>query len=183
MRNKLIAIVAASVLPLGFAATASATDPSAQHEVTFTVAEARSISVAVDGDGDVLTFGAIAQDSSVTLPGAVTVTLSSPDGTNDQVRVLLLDAATNGSAATPPTGVTLSATANTISGGGAGDPRTNAAVQGGVDVLYSDLLGLYVNKSFNVDFTLAATATALIGSKSYFILYTLFDDPLPEPED
>ena len=181
MRNKLIAVVAASVLPLGFAATASA-NPTANHEVTFTVAEARSISVAVNGEGDVLTFGSIAQDSSVTLPGAVTVTLSSPDGTNDQVRVILLTAV-DGSAATPPTGVTLRATANTISGGGAGDPRTNAAVQQAIDVLYSDLLGLYVNKSFDVDFTLAATATAALGSESYFIQYTLFDDPLPEPED
>jgi len=182
MRNKLIAVVAASVLPLGFAASASA-NPTANHEVTFTVAEARSISVTVNGEGDVLEFGAIAQDSSVTLPDAVTVTVSSPEGTNDQVRVILLDAAVDGSATPPPTGVTLRATAKLISGGG-GELRENVAVQQGFGVLYDGLLGLFLNQSFDVNFTLATTENAVAGTEqSFFIQYTLFDDPLPDPED
>jgi hypothetical protein len=181
VKYKIMTIAVASLLPLGFAASASA-NPTANHEVAFTVAEARSISVAVNGEGDVLTFGTIAQDSSVTLTDAVTVTLSSPADTNDQVRVILLTAAEEGSATSPPTGVTLRATAKEISGAGGGSPVTNTALQNQADALYNGLLGLFLNESFDVDFTLATTGTAVIGSQSYFIQYTLFDDPLPEPD-
>ena len=181
MKYKVLTIAVASLLPLGFAASASA-NPTAEHEVTFAVAESRSISVAVNGEGDVLQFGTIAQDSTSTLEDAVTVTVSSPDGTNDQVRVVLLDEA-GGSFAFPPNGVSLKATAKAISGDVPGALETNVAVQQSPDVLYRNLLGLVLNESFDVNFTLAATDTAKLGSESYFIQYTLFDDPLPDPED
>jgi len=177
MKYKIMTIAVASLLPLGFAATASVANPTAEHEVTFTVAESRSISVAVNGEGDVLEFGTVAQDSTSTLVDAVTVTVSSPDGPEDQVWVQLFNRAVDVDGVTavdPPSGVTLRATAKTISSGGAGDARVNVAVQQGPGVLYDELDGLYLNASFDVNFTLVTTDTAATGDEqSFFIRYEL----------
>jgi hypothetical protein len=170
MRNKLIAIVAASVLPLGFAASASATDPSAQHEVTFTVAEARSISVAVNGaSNNTLDFGVIAATGSKTLNGAVTVTFSTPG--SDFIRIQLQNPDTGDSAALPSS-VTLSATALALTGGADGTPGVNVAL--GTDDLYKSFTKAHLLETFDVNFTLATTA-ATAATSTYRIQYELYN--------
>jgi hypothetical protein len=174
MRNKLIAIVAASVLPLGLAVSASATDPSAQHEVTFTVADARSISVAVSGgqgaDNTVLDFGSIATAGSVTIEDAAQVTFSTPG--DDLIEVMLVDS--GGLSAALPDTVTVSATAEAISGDTTATPKTVSVGSSGQE-LYGVFGEAQSNKTFNVDFTLTTTGAAT-GTSSYFIQYTMYED-------
>jgi len=172
MRNKLIAVVAASVLPLGFAATASATDLTTQHAVTYTVADARSISVAVTGsENNTLDFGAIATTGTKTLADAVTVTFSTP-GNDEGIEVMLVDS--GGLSAQLPTEVTMSAAAKAISGTTDATTR-DVPVSSGGQVLYGFFVEPHLNKSFDVDFTLT-TDGAATGTGNYFIQYRMFED-------
>jgi hypothetical protein len=173
MRNKLIAIAAASVLPLGFAATASAVDPSADHEVTFTVAEARSISVEINGLGEVLDFGAIGQTGTKTLQGAVTVTFSTP-GELDSIEAMLVDS--DGISDSLPTGVSMEASAQAIGATTAATAGSNQDLSGGSGkILYGSFEETHLNETFDVDFTLTTDAAA-VATENYFIKYTLLAD-------
>jgi len=170
MRNKLIAIVAASFLPLGLAVSASAST-TADHQVTYTVAEARSISVAVnEGVNNTLDFGAIAATGSKTLNGAVTVTFSTP-GT-DFIRIQLQNP--NGDSATLPSGVTLSATAGALTGGADGTPGVNVTLAASPPDLYTSFTKAHLLETFDVNFTLATTAAAAATS-TYLIQYELYN--------
>jgi hypothetical protein len=171
MRNKLIAIAAATVLPLGFAASASA-DLSADHEVTYTVAEARSISVAVNGEGEVIDLGAIGQTGTKTLTGAVTVTFSTP-GEDDAIEAMLVDSA--GLSATLPAGVIMAASAQAIGGTTAATAESNQDLStGSGKILYGDFAETHLNETFDVDFTLTTNAAA-VATGNYVIKYTLIE--------
>jgi hypothetical protein len=174
MKNKLLAIVAASVLPLGLAVSASAST-TADHQVTYTVAEARSISVAVNGSGPAVEFGAIGQTGTKTLAGAVTVTFSTPSTPTaaEFIEVMLVDS--DGLSATLPTGVIMTASAQAISGTTAAIAGLNQDLStGSGKILYGDFEETHLNETFDVDFTLTTT-TAAAASGSYVIKYTLQD--------
>jgi hypothetical protein len=180
MRNKLLAIVAASALPLGLAASASAEDQTAQHEVTFRVAEERSISVAVAGsDDNVLDFGSIATTGTKTLPDAVQVTFSSPTNFDD---IILMELFTNnggspGVSTNPSTGVIITATSSAITGlvNLAGRSGTLSSADRIIQGNFNESSGAFVNETFDVDFTLTTNQVAT-GAQSYFIRYTLTED-------
>jgi len=183
MKYKIMTIAVASLLPLGFAATASVANPTASHGVTFTVAEARSISVVVKeefrGDSGELEFGTIAKGTDRTLEDAVTVTFSSPNLTDDKVQVVLQNAAGD-STTTMPGGVTLKATAKTIEGGGgASTPQSNATLQNAPADLYTGLDGKFLDDEFKVNFTLDALESAAgnLPEESFTIRYTLVTVP------
>ena len=176
MRNKLIAIAAASVLPLGFAASASAVDPSANHEVTFTVAEARSISVEINGVGEVLDFGAIGQTGTKTLEDAVTVTFSTPSTPQSQDFIEVMLQTSAGLSASLPTGVTMTASAQAIDVTTAATAGSNLDLSsGGGPKLYGNFQETHLNETFDVDFTLTTDA-ATAATENYFIAYTLRED-------
>jgi hypothetical protein len=172
MKYKIMTIAVASLLPLGFAASASASDLTTEHAVTFTVADARSISVAVTGSvNNTLDFGTISTAEEKTLADAVTVTFSTP-GNDEGIEVMLVDS--GGLAVSLPTGVTMSAAAKAISGTTKAEVRTPAVGSFG-QLLYGFFDEPHLNKSFDVDFTLTTTAAAT-GTGNYFIQYRMFED-------
>ena len=92
MKYKIMTIAVASLLPLGFAATASVANPTASHEVTFTLADARSISVAVLGDPEEegvvdLGVGATDKEKAIEVDDAVEVTFRATDAVSDSNKV------------------------------------------------------------------------------------------------
>jgi hypothetical protein len=181
MKYKIMTIAVASLLPLGFAASASA-NPTASHEVTFTVAEARGISVKVtagEGQGEnVLDLGTIAQGGSVELVGAVEVKFSSPATIDDGITVMLFSNSDLTEAAQLPSGVSIGAKAQAIGElEGNAQPANNANLTNSSDALYGDFKGVFVNQTFDVDFTLTATSIAETGSDQvFFIRYALVDN-------
>jgi len=172
VKYKIMTIAVTSLLPLGFAASASASDLTTEHAVTFTVADARSISVAVTGsENNTLDFGAISTTGTKTLADAVTVTFSTP-GNDEGIEVMLVDS--GGLAVSLPTGVTMSSAAKAISGTTDATTR-DVPVSSGGQVLYGFFVEPHLNKSFDVDFTLTTTAAAT-GTGNYFIQYRMFED-------
>jgi len=182
MKYKIMTIAVASLLPLGFAATASATGPTASHEVTFTVAEARGISVTVtagEGQGEnILDLGTVAQGGSVNLVGAVEVKFSSPADIDDGITVMLFPSSDLTGNAQLPSGVTIGAKAQAIAGlDGNAQPANSANVTNSPDALYGDFKGVFVNQKIDVDFTLTATSNAVTGDPQvFYIRYALVDN-------
>ena len=181
MRNKLIAIAAASVLPLGFAATASAVDPSADHEVTFVVAAERSISVTVNGEGEAVDFGAISQTGTISRPGAVTVTFSTPSNSSnkDYIEVRLYNSV--GSSTSDVNGypkVTLQASAQAIAGSTAASNNSDVNLGGSAGTkLYGDFAEAHFLAEFEVDFKLT-TSGANVSTEpeeKYVVRYSLLE--------
>jgi hypothetical protein len=192
MRNKLIAIVAASVLPLGFAATASA-NPTANHEVTFTVADARSISVDVllGETTGVLDLGVVGtNENGQNVANAVAVTFRATDavGTSNKVDINVElrqnNAGVLGDAVSP---VGLNITANVVdipdlpAVASKNNDKGTPWVEATPDYLYRGLniTGGFGDTTFNVGFQLDTRPVGTqTGSFSYFILYSLTDhDP------
>jgi len=178
MKYKLLTIGAASLLPLGFAATASVANPTAEHEVTFTVAEARSISVVVKeefrGENGELEFGAIGQSDSggILLSEAVTVTFSTP-GDEDRITAKALVEAGGADFPFENSGIELVLTAKTFAEQGEGRPQTlNLATTDGGDNLYAFFEETHLLSSFDVDYTLK-TDDADVGAKTMLIQYLL----------
>jgi hypothetical protein len=193
MRNKLIAIVAASVLPLGFAATASA-NPTANHEVTFTVADARSISVEVLGDPEVagvLDLGVVGTDElSANMANAVAVTFRATDAvdTSNKVKInVQLRQNNDGVLGDPASPVGLNLIANVVEIPGLplvasnNNDKGTPYVESSPDYLYRGLnkTGGFGDTTFNVGFQLdTKTSGTQTGDFTFFILYSLTDhDP------
>jgi len=177
MKYKIMTIAVASLLPLGFAATASATNLTASHGVTFTVAEARSISVTVaEGENNVLDFGVISTNGEVLLDRAVEVKFSTPSGgpNQDFIEVMLVDS--GGLSAQLPLGVTMEASAGPIPGAtGLTAGKDLDLSTGSGRILYEGFLDDYFQETFDVSFELI-TFDAAAGTGNYFIQYTLQED-------
>ena len=175
MKYKILTIAVASLLPLGFAASASVANPTASHEVTFTVVGERSISV----NQTTVDFGVVAQNSTNLLENAVTVTFSSPLAFDEDVKVTLLNS-DGSSGGDLPTGVKLraksvdadvtaaggDATISANFGGGQGSVGTTWIVAGNLD---DDA----VDETFDVGLTLEAESDATIGEETYLLRYSL----------
>jgi len=195
MTYKLLTVGVASLLPLGFAATASATDPTASHEVTFTIADARSISVEVLGTpavAGVLDLGTVGtSEESAEVANAVAVTFRATDAvdasTKVDIRVQLMEN-NEGNVGDPvdTEGVYLIATAATIVTDGFTLGATNSKsnekgtpyVSSSSDYLYRGLnkTGGFGDTTFNVGYQLdTQNQTTTTGNFSYFILYSLTD--------
>jgi hypothetical protein len=192
MRNKLIAVVAASVLPLGFAAAASATDPTGSHEVTFTVADARSISVEVLlGDTGVLDLGVVGTDElSANVADAVAVTFRATDAVDTTKVDINVQLRQNNEGllgdAVSPVGLNLIANANDIvidgftlgAANSGSNEKGSPYVESSADYLYRGLnkTGGFGDTTFNVGFQLdTKTPDTQTGDFSFFILYSLTD--------
>jgi hypothetical protein len=180
MRNKLIAIAAASVLPLGFAASASAEDPTATHAVTYVVAAERSISVAVN-EGVAVDFGAIRQTGTISRPGAVTVTFSTPSTSSnkDYIEVRLYNSV--GSGTSDINGypkVTLQASAQAIAGSTVASNNSDVNLGGSAGTkLYGDFEEAHFVAEFDVDFKLT-TSGANVSTEpqeKYVVRYSLLE--------
>jgi len=176
MKYKIMTIAVASLLPLGFAATASA-GTEASHGVTFTVAEARSISVVVNedfkGDNGELEFGAIGESDSIELADAVKVTVSTPGDPEDNIRIQLQDPDTE--FGTPlESGVTLTANAGAISSGD-GTSQGDVDLDGSANEIYMGLSDPRLLATFDVVFTLTTVDASPEDNenKSYLIQYDL----------
>jgi len=167
MKYKVLTIAVASLLPLGFAATASATNPTADHELTYTIAEERSISVAVKDDAAAVDFGTVAKGSETTITDAVTVTYSSPDLVNETVEVTITDKAGDASL---PAGVTL--TLQPDEQAPAGSPFTGSTL-GPADITTGGLPD--DPNEFDIDMKLVTTSDTPTGAKEYTIEYALVD--------
>jgi hypothetical protein len=181
MKYKIMTIAVASLLPLGFAATASATGQTADHEVTFTIAEERSISVAVN-EGDAVDFGVIGttDGDGIKKTGAVTVTFSTPSTQSESIQVRLWNSGKSAYVSSPG-GVTLTASAQSFAGGpedgNKQDVELGIANAQNQQVLYGDLEETYLLQSFNVDFELTTNgATAQPDPWVFFVQYSLIDD-------
>ena len=199
MRNKLIAVVAASVLPLGFAATASA-NPTANHEVTFKVADARSISVLVLGEPEtpgVLDLGVAetSAENAIEVEDAVEVTFRATDAVSDSnkvdITIQLRETAESGfgPATDPGAGILLLAlpqdtvghVVTTDTGGFDNFKASAPSVRENENFLFSKLYkeGGFDDTKFNVDFRIdtGRTVATAPGTYNYVILYTLKDSP------
>jgi len=194
MKYKIMTIAVASLLPLGFAASASA-NPTADHEVTYTVADARSISVEVLGTPaapGVLDLGTVGtNEASAEVADAVAVTFRATDAHDASnkvdIRVQLVEnnEGTLGNAVDTE-GVYLIANAADISDLTLGDVNDNVAnnvkgtpyLESESEYLYRGLnkTGGFDDTTFNVGFQLDTTGqTTTTGNFSYFILYSLTD--------
>jgi hypothetical protein len=173
MKYKIMTIAVASLLPLGFAASASADNTlTGGHQLEFTVVDARSISVAVKGAEDnTLDLGAVARTGVLALEKAVEVTFSTPGDDSIWVRVLdeedgsafnftgtqmVLELKVNEESDVPDSAVSYA-------------PRFNSDQ---LDQLYSTFNDSHVLESFDVDYKIETTNAAL-GKKSFFIEYRL----------
>jgi type 1 fimbria pilin len=193
MKYKIMTIAVASLLPLGFAASASAST-TANHEVTFTVADARSISVAVLGDPEVagvVDLGTVGTNEYWDpADGAehVSVTFRATDatGASNKVNLNIQLREKNGENlgdAVAPQGLYLIANVGTLSpsaSGSSGTPYVDQTVQ----ALWSELNkeGGIDDTTFNVRYGLdTRSQTTTPGDFSYFILYSLTDYIAPTP--
>ena len=189
MRNKLIAIVAASVLPVGLAVSASAST-TANHEVTFTVADARSISVDVllGETTGVLDLGVVGtNENGQNVANAVAVTFRATDavGTSNKVDINVeLRQNSSGALGDAVSPVGLNITANVVdipdlpAVASKNNDKGTPWVEATPDYLYRGLnkTGGFGDTTFNVGFQLdTRPAGTQTGSFSYFILYSLTD--------
>jgi len=192
MKYKIMTIAVASLLPLGFAASASA-NPTADHEVTYTVADARSISVEVLGTPaapGVLDLGTVGtNEASAEVADAVAVTFRATDAVDASnkvdIRVQLMEnnEGTLGSAVDTEGVYLIANAADIVTDGftlGEANSKSNEKgtpyVGSSSDYLYRGLNknGGFDDTTFNVGFQLdTQNQTTTTGNFSYFILYSL----------
>jgi len=203
MKYKLLTIGVASLLPLGFAASASVANPTASHEVTFTLADARSISVAVLGDTEAtgvvdLGVGATDKEKAIEVDDAVEVTFRATDAVSDtnkvDIRIQLHNQPTEGQTlgadtrTDPGTGIVFLAlptdpdelTVTTDTGGFDNFRAQSVSLNQNSNLLFNRLFktGGISDTKFKVGFRID---TNQLGTQAdtynYVVLYTLQDTP------
>jgi hypothetical protein len=185
MKYKVLTIAVASLLPLGFAASASAEeDPTADHEVTFVVAAERSISVTVNGEGEAVDFGAIGVTGEIDRPSAVTVTFSTPSTSSSKefIQVQLWNSVGSFVSDIGTDGVTLEASAGEIEGDTAASNNADVALGAVAAELYGDFEETHLLESFDVDFKLITNQAELSAEpeEKFVVRYSLLEASAPE---